>query len=357
MKQIRIGLTGNIATGKSAIRQLLENCGAFTIDADALVHRLLYQDGAAYPAIVAHFGKGILTPAGDIARNRLAEIVFNQPEALAILENITHPLVIATVQKMLAASTHPVQVVEAIKLVESGLASQYDAVWVSTVAFSAQMQRLMLTRGMNEATARLRIISQPDETIKLNLATHVINTSGSYQQNFDQIVQGLKALGAGALLDAHPVQPLAAGWTLQQIHPAHLPCLATFTALNPALQNDEHLYQALSQHSLLLMRQDNQPAALIQVQRNNFAFFVGRLQQVPAIPIPACCWQACLIQLENFAASQQCEVMFINPQLSLPLSSAYTHQTIKTLAQPGWAETCHRFDASLATIYYRELSS
>src|SRR5512147_1107703 len=87
-----IGLTGNIATGKSVVRKMLEHLGAYGIDADALGHRAIALGSPGYRPVVDTFGKWILTPDGQVDRGRLGRIVFADPEALARLESIVHPL-------------------------------------------------------------------------------------------------------------------------------------------------------------------------------------------------------------------------------------------------------------------------
>src|SRR3712207_2280356 len=88
-----IGLTGNIATGKSVVRKMLEHLGAFGIDADALSHQAIARGGPAHAAVVEMFGKWLLDAEGQINRAKLARIVFSDPEALARLESIIHPIV------------------------------------------------------------------------------------------------------------------------------------------------------------------------------------------------------------------------------------------------------------------------
>src|SRR5689334_1396917 len=88
-----IGLTGNIATGKSVVRKMLEHLGAFGLDADALAHQAIAKGGPAYASVVKNFGDWLLTEAGEIDRTRLGKLVFTDPEALAKLEAIIHPLV------------------------------------------------------------------------------------------------------------------------------------------------------------------------------------------------------------------------------------------------------------------------
>ena len=123
-----IGLTGNIATGKSVVRKMLEHLGAFGLDADALSHQAIARGGPTYGAVVKHFGEWLVTDTGEINRNRLGRMVFTDPEALEQLEAIIHPVVGQGVDFLVRRARSPVAVIEAIKLIEAGVAKHCDAI-------------------------------------------------------------------------------------------------------------------------------------------------------------------------------------------------------------------------------------
>ena len=125
-----IGLTGNIATGKSVLRKMLEHLGAYGIDADALSHRAMAKGAPGFPLVVKSFGEWIVDDEGQIDRARLAKVVFSDPGALEKLENIVHPLVTHAIDLLIRRAKHTVVVIEAIKLLEGDLAAGSDAVWV-----------------------------------------------------------------------------------------------------------------------------------------------------------------------------------------------------------------------------------
>jgi dephospho-CoA kinase len=189
-----IGLTGNIATGKSVVGRMLAELGAEHIDADALVHTVLAPGGAAYPDVVAAFGADILTPDGAIDRRKLGDRVFADPAALAQLERLVHPPVIAEANRRIAASAAPVVVVEAIKLLESGMAETYDAIWVTTCSEETQVARLMTTRNFDREEALRRIHAQPPKSEKLARADVVINTEGTMEETEEQVVKAWRKL-------------------------------------------------------------------------------------------------------------------------------------------------------------------
>ena len=185
---IIIGLTGNIGTGKSTVLQMLAELGAEIIDADKLAHEVIAPGGPAYGAVVETFGQDIVKPDGQIDRGKLGDIVFRDPEALARLEALVHPAVLARTQELIEQAEAPVVVVEAIKLLESGLARQLcDAVWVVTCRPEQQLARVMAQRGLTEAQARLRMEAQPPQEEKIAQADVVIDNSGTIEETRKQV--------------------------------------------------------------------------------------------------------------------------------------------------------------------------
>lgn len=173
-----IGLTGNIATGKSLVLRMLKELGADTIDADDLVHVLMRRGSSLYDQIVAEFGRYILDEEFEIDRGKLGNIVFCDPQALAHLESITHPTVRREIERWIASSGADVVAVEAIKLIESGMANNCDAVWVVTASEDVQLDRLMTKRRMSGPQAMLRIEAQSSQREKVDQADVVIDNGG-----------------------------------------------------------------------------------------------------------------------------------------------------------------------------------
>jgi dephospho-CoA kinase len=184
-----IGLTGNIATGKTTVCGVLRKLGAHVIDADALVHQLLAGGQPVYRQVVAEFGMGIVGQDGQIDRARLGRIVFADATALRRLEAIVHPAVDALVQKKIAASTAAVIVVDAVKLIESGLSQRCNAVWVVTAPEEQQFLRLTTKRGMTPDDAWQRIRAQSPQIDKVRHSDVVIDNSGSEADTEAQVRQ------------------------------------------------------------------------------------------------------------------------------------------------------------------------
>ena len=182
-----IGLTGNIATGKSVVSEMLERLGARAIDADALVHELMEKGTPVWQAVVQEFGQGILRSDGSINRKRLGSIVFADEAALRCLEAVVHPAVIARTEELIESSQESVIVVEAIKLIEAGMDKACDALWVVTCSKEQQLARLVKQRGLTEEEAQQRIEAQPPQEAKLALADVVIDNSGSLDETWRQV--------------------------------------------------------------------------------------------------------------------------------------------------------------------------
>jgi len=189
-----IGLTGNVATGKSTVAAMLEWAGAQVIDADSLAHAVMARGSEAHAGIVGAFGPGILAPSGEIDRRTLGEIVFRDPAALATLEGLVHPAVVAETLRILASSTHAVAVVEAIKLFEAQMNRYCQAVWVVTSPRRVQLERMVASRGLTPSQAALRIDAQPPQEDKIARADVVIDNSRSLRITWRQVLYAWNAI-------------------------------------------------------------------------------------------------------------------------------------------------------------------
>lgn len=193
-----IGLTGNIGTGKSTVRQMLAELGAAVIDADQLAHEVIVPGTLGWQQVVDAFGPEVVAADGTIDRARLAAIVFSDPMALARLEAIIHPLVIQETDRRIRAIGRGVVVIEAIKLVESGMHRDCDALWVVTARPEQQLERLMHQRGMSAAEVQRRMAAQPPQSEKVALADVVIDNSGTLEETRAQVEAAWRALQARA---------------------------------------------------------------------------------------------------------------------------------------------------------------
>ncbi|MBV6396220.1 MAG: Dephospho-CoA kinase [Anaerolineales bacterium] len=187
-----IGLTGNIATGKSVVRRMLEHLGAYTIDADALSHRAIAKGAPGYQPVIDLFGKWLLGKDGEIDRAKLASLVFRDGQALAQLEDAIHPLVAQAVEHLVNRATQRVVVIEAIKLMESSLKTSCDSIWTAYAPEEVQIERLIRKRSMSREQALERIHAQSPQSEKVAAANVVIRNTGSYDELWRQVTQAWK---------------------------------------------------------------------------------------------------------------------------------------------------------------------
>jgi dephospho-CoA kinase len=180
-RTLRIGLTGPIGCGKSTVGSWLAARGAVVVDADEVAREVTAPGQAAHDAILDRFGDPVRGADGTLDRASLARLVFSDPAALADLEAIVHPAVrpqILAVVEAADAAGVPAVVIEAIKLVEGGLAELCDEVWLVTCDARVQRERL-LARGGSPDDADRRIDAQRGLAERLRpAATRVLDTTG-----------------------------------------------------------------------------------------------------------------------------------------------------------------------------------
>jgi dephospho-CoA kinase len=182
-----IGLTGNIGTGKSTVAAMLADLGADVIDADKVAHEVMQSGTFVYDQVVDVFGPSILTTDGEIDRRQLGAVVFSDPGELARLEAIVHPATIRAIERRIACTDAAVVVIEAIKLIESGLVEKCDTIWVTTCQPGQQIRRIIDARHLRRAEARQRVEAQPPQKEKVARADVVIDNAGSLSTTREQV--------------------------------------------------------------------------------------------------------------------------------------------------------------------------
>lgn len=188
---VRIGLTGPIGCGKSTVAGWLgERPGVVVIDADEVARDVVEPSEPGFDAVLARFGMDLRRPDGSLDRAALGRIVFADPEALRDLEAIVHPAVRPRILATIAdaeASGSPAVVIEAIKLVEGGLAEICDEVWLVTCAPSVQRDRL-IGRGASADVADQRIDAQAGLAERVRpVATRIVDSSSDLSVTRDLV--------------------------------------------------------------------------------------------------------------------------------------------------------------------------
>jgi dephospho-CoA kinase len=190
---LKVGLTGGIGAGKSEVSRLLMECGAVLIDADRIAREVVAPGTAGLAAVVEAFGEDVLAPDGGLDRPKLGSIVFADPEKLAVLNSIVHPLVGARSRELESAAPQDAVVVHDVPLLaENGLAPLYDVVIVVDADPATQLDRLVRLRGMTEQDARARMAAQATREKRLETADIVIDNDGPLEQ-LERGVRGIWA--------------------------------------------------------------------------------------------------------------------------------------------------------------------
>ncbi len=180
---LRIGLTGGIGAGKSAVARRLAHHGAVVIDADQLARQVVAPGTEGLAEVVAAFGQGVLGPDGALDRAALAAVVFSDEAARRRLEDIIHPRVRAETARLTAAAPPGSVVVNDVPLLaEAGLAPTYHLVVVVEAAQSTRIQRLVHHRGMDPDQARARIAAQAGDDERRAVADVLLRNDGTLDE-------------------------------------------------------------------------------------------------------------------------------------------------------------------------------
>ncbi|WP_377272158.1 dephospho-CoA kinase [Peterkaempfera sp. SMS 1(5)a] len=200
---LRVGLTGGIGAGKSEVSRLLASLGAVIVDADLIAREVVEPGTPGLAAVVAEFGETVLRPDGTLDRPALGTVVFADPERLAALNAIVHPLVRERSAELEAAAGPGDVVVQDVPLLaENGLAPLYDLVVVVDAPDEVRLDRLVRLRGMAEDEARARMSAQSARADRLAVADVVIDNSGALADLEPRVHEVWEQLRTRAAADA-----------------------------------------------------------------------------------------------------------------------------------------------------------
>ena len=193
-----IGVTGGTGSGKSVVSTSLAAAGAVVIDADKIAHEIILKGEPAYQEIVKYYGTGILDAKGNIIRRRLGEIVFHDAEKLAFLNQCTHKYICAEVDRQIAKAekenTAKAVILDAPLLLEAGLESRCDMVWVVYADPEVRAKRVMARDGVSYDLAKARIANQKSWEEYKKSASVVIDNSKELAYLQGQLDEILKTI-------------------------------------------------------------------------------------------------------------------------------------------------------------------
>lgn len=182
---IVIGLTGGIGTGKSEVSRILSDLGVAIIDADKVGHEAYLPNSEAWTAVVDAFGREVLQPNQEIDRKRLGSIVFGNPQALATLNGIMHPIMYRMIEERIDAlrgSGAAGVVVEAAVLIEANWTPLVDEVWVTVAPEEEVIRRVQARNNQSTEQIRSRIRAQLSQEERERRADVVIGNDGDLQR-------------------------------------------------------------------------------------------------------------------------------------------------------------------------------
>jgi dephospho-CoA kinase len=359
-----IGLTGNIATGKSVVRRMLEHLGAYGIDADALSHRAIAKGAPGYQATLDAFGKWILDDRGEIDRSRLGHLVFSDAEALQQLEHIVHPLVEHAIDLMIQRANQPTIVIEAIKLLEGKLVRVCDTIWVTTAPQKVQLARLMQKRSMTEAEALQRIHAQPSQDSKTAAANLVIQNVGSFEDTWKQVVAGWKVISPKTDTTPLIMHPAGKGeLAVQRGRPrdsTHIASLITRLSNGTHPQTADDIMAAFGEKAFLLLISDDQLVGLAGWQVENLVARTTDLYVDPAIAMEHAL-KTLILEVERASQDLQCEasLLFLLPQQATQEAIwkelGYIRRTPQGLGVQAWQDAAIESQPSNTILLFKQL--
>ncbi len=359
-----IGLTGNIATGKSVVRKMLEHLGAYSIDADSLANRAMAKGAPAYQPVVDIFGSWILDTRKEIDRKKLGQLVFGAPDALRQLEEIVHPYVGKAVDLLVKRSKHDVIVIEAIKLLEGDLASKCDSIWVANASRSLQLTRLMEKQKLSEADAKQRIQAQGAQKDKIDAANIVINNTGSFEDLWKQVVAGWGEIALDSTDNAATeiVRETKRGdFSVQRGHPRNSEGIAELmTRLGKIKMDAGDVMAAFGEKAFFLLQMDGKLVGLAGWQVENLVtrttdlYINGDISSDEGL-------KALVEEIEKASKSLQSEasLLFLNTQFAAEeavlKNLGYEKRTPRSLGIQAWQEAAEEKPDNESTLFFKQL--
>jgi dephospho-CoA kinase len=360
-----IGLTGNIATGKSVVRRMLEHLGAYTIDADALSHRVISKGAPGYQPVLDKFGTWLLDKDGQIDRAKLGRLVFGDGQALAQLEDIIHPFVRQAIDLLIKRATQRVIIVEAIKLLESSLRTKCDSIWVTDAPQDVQIERLMRKRGMSREDAVQRINAQTAQKHKLAAANEVITNTGSYEDLWKQVNDAWKKIFPAEETPSTLItrKPTAGSFSLHRGKPRDSQKIAELInrlSKGKRTMDNNDVMEAFGDKAFLLLQAGNELVGLAGWQVENLVarttdlYLDPRVVADKALPL-------LLAEVEKASSDLQCEASLVFPPMELVgFDSIWKHigyerRSPDTLGVQAWTDAALESMPKGSALFFKQL--
>jgi dephospho-CoA kinase len=364
-----IGLTGNIATGKSVVRRMFEHLGAYTIDADALTHRAYAKGAPGYQQVVDKFGKWLVNKDGEIDRSKLGNLVFNDPEAMSQLEAIVHPLVRQASEMLIQRASQRVVVIEAIKLLEGDLRKVCDSIWVTNATEEIQIERLIRKRGLTRERALERIHMQSAQSAKVAVANIVITNTGSYDDLWKQVSAAWKEIVPGAsgadtesTLKVKPATP-SGEFSVRRGKPKNssdIAELVTRLSKGKRSMTADNVMEAFGEKAYMLLQLDGKVVGLAGWQVENLVTRTTDIFLEETIN-PQKALEILINEVERASSELQSEASLIFPMNELAAQEelwkkiGYEKRTSETLGVQAWQDAATESITTDGSLFFKQL--
>ena len=359
-----IGLTGNIATGKSVVRRMLEHLGAYGIDADALAHRVITKGAPGYMSVVSTFGRWLLDDNSQIDRDKLGKLVFNDSEALVILEEIIHPFVQKAIDLLIRRANQRMIIIEAIKLFETDLAMYCDTCWVTYAPESVQVARLVSRRDMAEAEALKRIRMQNPQDEKRARADVIIENSGSFEKTWNQVHAAWSVISP--ITDTSPTvveRAVKDALVVKRGRPSDSLEIANLVnRLGNGSNHHSHVdvMAEFGDKAFLLLKKDDNLMGLAAWQVENLVSRTTEIQVDPQVDQPQAL-KTLMTEVEKSSRDLQCEasLLFLSDEFSAHSAIwnelGYEQRTADSLKIQAWQDAVKESMPENTKLYFKQL--
>ena len=357
-----IGLTGNIATGKSVVRKMLEHLGAYGIDADALAHRAIAKGAPGYQPIVETFGKWILDKEGEISREKLARLAFRDSDALLQLEKIIHPLVAEAIDVLVRHAPQPIIVIEAIKLLETDLAAACDTIWITYAPEEVQLTRLIDKRGMSREEALERIQAQNPQVDKVSAAKVVIRNTGSFEALWKEVSAAWKEISPVG--DTNPIILKKASeddFSVQRGRPRDSKTIAfLLEKVRGAPVTTADVMESFGEKAFILLYLKQEAVGLAGWQVENLVARTTDLYLSPGVPLDKSL-KIIIEEIERASKDLQCEasLLFVPKALlhatNVLQTLGYTPREPENLEVQAWRDAALESMPKGTSLFFKQL--
>jgi len=350
------------------VRRMLEHLGAYTIDADALSHRVISKGAPGYQPVLDKFGNWLLDKDGQINREKLGRLVFTDAQALTQLEDIIHPYVGQATELLIKRSTQSVVVIEAIKLLETSLRTKCDTIWVTDSSQEVQVERLIRKRGMTEDQALQRVHSQSAQKEKLALAKVIISNNGSVEDLWKQVSEAWQQISPEAEPEPATQVPTKSEadseeFSLQRGKPRDsqkIADLITKLSRGKHSMTRDDVMEAFGEKAFLLLQMGESLVGVAGWQVENLVVRTLDLHLDPkaradkALPL-------LLNEVERASSELQCEASLVFPPMELVgfdsvwKKLGYERRTPETLGVDIWADAAIEAMPKGSALFFKQL--